>query len=310
MAPPPTTINIGVVPDFAPVADILERVAAQLRGNSAPPLSPDDLKDLIADRERYMRHSIILNSIAWRIAEALGKVTANDACRDGDVEADLTELLSMLPPTTTRSSHPYWWTFDVRDITHVDRCLDAIEREHPTVLTDRARSKERAAEEAAATAQMAERVDEPGVGLRQRRLAARVGRRARLGEYGPAGVTSTIEQIIAQPATVDADVYDDGIALLRPAMFIHVVPAGEPMVGIPHVADGTWSETLSEPAKDIDGETLRQLREDHRLHAAQHTALNEMRRTADEWANRLEEERWELRKRTKDLFGEHTPGAL
>lgn len=310
MAPPPTTINIGVVPDFAPVADILERVAAQLRGNSAPPLSPDDLKDLIADRERYMRHSIILNSIAWRIAEALGKVTANDACRDGDVEADLTELLSMLPPTTTRSSHPYWWTFDVRDITHVDRCLDAIEREHPTVLTDRARSKERAAEEAAATAEActpADSCSEPTLAETDTRLVDTL--RHLCDEYGGV-VSAALEQIIAQPATVDADVYDDGIALLRPAMFIHVVPAGVPMVGIPHVADGTWSETLSEPAKDIDGETLRQLREDHRLHAAQHTALNEMRRTADEWANRLEEERWELRKRTKDLFGEHTPGAL
>ena len=46
-------------------------------------------------------------------------------------------------------------TFDPNNITSVDAALDLIERLHPTVLTDRARSKERRAAEQAALDEIA-----------------------------------------------------------------------------------------------------------------------------------------------------------
>lgn len=48
-------------------------------------------------------------------------------------------------------------TFDPNNIASVDQALDLIERLHPTVLTDRARSKERRAAEQAALAEIASR---------------------------------------------------------------------------------------------------------------------------------------------------------
>ena len=58
------------------------------------------LRDAEAEIARLRKHSVILNSVAWRISEALGKVGADDTEVLGDAQADLEELISQLEACT------------------------------------------------------------------------------------------------------------------------------------------------------------------------------------------------------------------
>ena len=60
----------------------------------------DRLEDQAAEIARLRKHSVILNSVAWRISEALGKVGADDTEVLGDAQADLEELISQLEACT------------------------------------------------------------------------------------------------------------------------------------------------------------------------------------------------------------------
>ncbi len=60
----------------------------------------DEIDETRRERDRFRKHSMVLNAIAWRISEALGKVGADDTEVLGDVQSDLEELISQ-----TRSVH-------------------------------------------------------------------------------------------------------------------------------------------------------------------------------------------------------------
>jgi hypothetical protein len=60
----------------------------------------DELKARVAEleveRDRFRAHSVILNRVAWRIAETLGDVKDGDTSHYGDVLHDLDRLIAVV----------------------------------------------------------------------------------------------------------------------------------------------------------------------------------------------------------------------
>ena len=60
--------------------------------------TPEVLEQLVAERNRYREHSVLLNSVGWRIAEALGDVDPGDTTNDSaGVLVDLERLIAKVP---------------------------------------------------------------------------------------------------------------------------------------------------------------------------------------------------------------------
>jgi hypothetical protein len=61
----------------------------------------DELKarvtELEVERDRFRAHSVTLNTVAWRIATALGDVKDGDTSHYGDVLHDLDRLIALVP---------------------------------------------------------------------------------------------------------------------------------------------------------------------------------------------------------------------
>lgn len=93
----------------------------------------------LPEHVEHARHSVLLNTLAWRMAEALGDVLPGDVMTEGNPEAMLGRLLAGS-------------TLNLDDISVVDDVLRAIERRHPTAIPDHARLIERRGEEARALA--------------------------------------------------------------------------------------------------------------------------------------------------------------
>ncbi len=63
-----------------------------LHPHPTPPTDP-----IVAARNRFKEHSILLNQIGWRIAEALGEVTTGDASIEADIPTMLERLIERAP---------------------------------------------------------------------------------------------------------------------------------------------------------------------------------------------------------------------